>query len=150
MRGRGPTHVVGVRIEDGLLTRIDEAVRTNRSYKDRSAFLGAALREKLVKDFNDSELQAVAIRKIHKDIRALDDKLCTFIELFGEFVFAFFMSSPPLPLEDEKAMAAIAIPAKKQYAVFLQNFIESTKKSGTGLMDKLAADLREEKEQKHA
>jgi len=67
MRSRAPTHVVGVRIEDGLLTRIDEAVRTNRAYKDRSAFLGAALREKLVKDFKDSELQAVAIRKLAKE-----------------------------------------------------------------------------------
>lgn len=150
MRHNGPTHVVGVRIEDGLLTRIDEAVRTGRKYKDRSAFLGAALREKLVKDFQDAELQAIAIRKIGKDLRSLDDKLCTFIELFGEFVFAFFMSCPPLPLEDEKAMAAIAIPAKKQYGVFLQNFIESTKKSGTGLLSKLAAELVEEPEVKGA
>ena len=107
-----------MRIEDGLLTRIDDIVRADPKYKDRSQFLAAALREKLFKDFQDSELQTFALRKIGNDIRSVDDKLSTFIELFGEFIFAFFMSSPPLPLEDSNRMAAIAIPAKRQYDVF--------------------------------
>ena len=149
MKRHLPTTVIGVRIEDGLLTRIDDIVRADRKYKDRSQFLAAALREKLFKDFQDSELQAFALRKIEKDLHAVDDKLCTFIELFGEFIFAFFMSSPPLPLEDMKKMAAIAIPAKKQYEVFLDNFIDKTKMSGTGLLSKLTADLIEEQSESH-
>jgi len=144
------TQVIGVRVEDGLLTRIDAVVRSDRKYKDRSQFLGAALREKLFKDFQDSELQAFALKKITSDVHALDDKLSTFIELFGEFVFAFFMSNPPLPLEDSNRMASIAIPAKRQYELFLENFIDKTKKSGTGLLSKLAADLLEEQAESHA
>jgi Arc/MetJ-type ribon-helix-helix transcriptional regulator len=143
------TQVIGVRVEDGLLTRIDSVVRSNGNYKDRSQFLGAALREKLFKDFQDSELQAVALRKITSDIHSLDDKLSTFIELFGEFVFAFFMSNPPLPLDDKQRLASIAIPAKRQYELFLENFIDKTKKSGTGLLSKLTADLIEEQVQNH-
>ena len=135
------TQVIGVRVEDGLLTRIDSVVLSDKQYKDRSQFLGAALREKLFKDFQDSELQAFALKKITDDVHALDDKLSTFIELFGEFVFAFFMSNPPLPLEDSNRMASIAIPAKRQYELFLETFIDKTKKSGTGLLSKLAADL---------
>ncbi len=149
MKRHSPTTVIGVRIEDGLLTRIDDVVRSNKNYKDRSQFLGAALREKLVKDFQDSELQAIALRKISKDIHVLDDKLSTFIELFGEFIFAFFMSSAPLPLDDKKRLAAIAIPAKRQYEAFLENFIDKTKKSATGLLSKLAADLIEEQGESH-
>ena len=149
MKRRSPTTVVGVRIEDGLLTRIDDVVRSNGNYKDRSQFLGAALREKLVKDFEDSELQAIALKKISKDIRVLDDKLSTFMELFGEFIFAFFMSSAPLPLDDKKRLAAIAIPAKRQYEAFLENFIDKSKKSATGLLSKLAADLIEEQGESH-
>ena len=149
MKRHSPTTVIGVRIEDGLLTRIDDVVRSNGNYKDRSQFLGAALREKLVKDFQDSELQAQALRKISKDIRVLDDKLSTFIELFGEFIFAFFMTSAPLPLDDKKRLAAIAIPAKRQYEAFLENFIDKTRKSATGLLSKLAADLIEEQGESH-
>ena len=149
MKRHSPTTVIGVRIEDGLLTRIDDVVRSNKNYKDRSQFLGAALREKLVKDFQDSELQAIALRKISKDIHVLDDKLSTFMELFGEFVFAFFMSSAPLPLDDKKRLAAIAIPAKRQYEAFLENFIDKTKKSATGLLSKLTADLIEEQGESH-
>ena len=149
MRRRLPTTVIGVRIEDGLLTRIDDIVRADPRYKDRSQFLAAALREKLFKDFQDSELQTYALRQIEKEVHRLDDKLSTFIELFGEFIFAFFMSSPPLPLGDPDRMAAIAIPAKRQYEVFLKNFIEKTKKAGTGLLSKLTADLIEEQSQKH-
>ena len=149
MKRHSPTTVIGVRIEDGLLTRIDDVVRSNGKYKDRSQFLGAALREKLVKDFQDSELQAIALKKIVGDIRVLDDKLSTFMELFGEFIFAFFMSSPPLPLDDSKRLAAIAIPAKRQYEAFLENFIDKTKKSATGLLSKLAADLIEEQGESH-
>jgi metal-responsive CopG/Arc/MetJ family transcriptional regulator len=149
VKRHSPTTVIGVRIEDGLLTRIDDVVRSNKNYKDRSQFLGAALREKLVKDFQDSELQAIALRKISKDIHALDDKLSTLIELFGEFIFAFFMSSAPLPLDDKKRLAAIAIPAKRQYEAFLENFIDKTRKSATGLLSKLAADLIEEQGASH-
>ena len=149
VKRHSPTTVIGVRIEDGLLTRIDDVVRSNKNYKDRSQFLGAALREKLVKDFQDSELQAIALRKISKDIHVLDDKLSTLIELFGEFIFAFFMSSAPLPLDDKKRLAAIAIPAKRQYEAFLENFIDKTKKSATGLLSKLAADLIEEQGESH-
>ena len=149
MKRHLPTTVIGVRIEDGLLTRIDDIVRADPKYKDRSQFLAAALREKLFKDFQDSELQTFALRKIGNDIRSVDDKLSTFIELFGEFIFAFFMSSPPLPLEDSNRMAAIAIPAKRQYDVFLENFIDKTKKSGTGLLSKLTADLIEEQSESH-
>jgi len=149
MKRRSPTTVVGVRIEDGLLTRIDDVVRSNGNYKDRSQFLGAALREKLVKDFEDSELQAIALKKISKDIRVLDDKLSTFMELFGEFIFAFFMSSAPLPLDDKKKLAAIAIPAKNQYEAFIENFIDKTKKSSIGLLSRLAADLIEEQGESH-
>jgi Arc/MetJ-type ribon-helix-helix transcriptional regulator len=138
VKRHSPTTVIGVRIEDGLLTRIDDVVRSNKNYKDRSQFLGAALREKLVKDFQDSELQAIALRKISKDIHVLDDKLSTLIELFGEFIFAFFMSSAPLPLDDKKRLAA-----------FLENFIDKTKKSATGLLSKLAADLIEEQGESH-
>jgi Arc/MetJ-type ribon-helix-helix transcriptional regulator len=143
------TQVIGARIEDGLLTRIDEVVRSDRRYKDRSGFLAAALREKLIKDFQDSELQALALKKITGDIRTLDEKLSTFIELFGEFLFAFFMSCPPLPLDEGEKMAAIAIPAKRQYEAFLENFIDKTKKSGTGLLSKLAAELVEQQEESH-
>ena len=149
MKRRLPTTVIGVRIEDGLLTRIDDVVRSDRKYKDRSQFLAAALREKLVKDFQDSELQAMAMRKLIKDIHVLDDKLSTFIELFGEFLFAFFMSSAPLPLDDKKRLAAIAIPAKRQYEAFLENFIDKTKKAATGLLSKLTADLVEEQSESH-
>ena len=46
-------------------------------------------------------------------------------------------------------MAAIAIPAKRQYDVFLENFIDKTKKSGTGLLSKLTADLIEEQSERH-
>ena len=141
--------VISARIEDGLLTRIDDIVRADPKYKDRSQFLAAALREKLFKDFQDSEIQTFALRKIENEIRAVDDKVSTFIELFGEFIFAFFMSSPPLPLEDPDRMAAIAIPAKRQYEVFLENFIDKTKKSGTGLLSKLTADLIEEQSTRH-
>ena len=102
MKRHSPTTVIGVRIEDGLLTRIDDVVHADKKYKDRSQFLAAALREKLVKDFQDSELQAMAMQKMSRDIHSLDDKLSTFIELFGEFLFAFFMSSAPLPLDDKK------------------------------------------------
>ena len=144
MKRRLPTTVIGVRIEDGLLTRIDDVVRSDKRYKDRSQFLAAALREKLVKDFQDSELQAMAMRKLIKDIHVLDDKLSTFIELFGEFLFAFFMSSAPLPLDDKKRLAAIAIPAKRQYEAFLDNFIDKTKNAASGLLSKLTADLVEE------
>ena len=149
MKRHLPTTVIGVRIEDGLLTRIDDIVRADHRYKDRSQFLAAALREKLFKDFQDSELQTYALRQIEKEIHAVDDKLSTFIELFGEFVFAFFMSSPPLPLEDSDRMAGIAIPAKRQYDAFLENFIDKTKQSGTGLLSKLTADLIEEQRQSH-
>jgi Arc/MetJ-type ribon-helix-helix transcriptional regulator len=149
LRRHLPTTVIGVRIEDGLLTRIDDIVRADPRYKDRSQFLAAALREKLFKDFQDSELQTYALRQVEKDVRRVDDRLSTFIELFGEFVFAFFMTSAPLPLEDPDRMAAIAIPAKRQYEVFLENFIQKTKKAGTGLLSKLAADLIEEQSQKH-
>ena len=90
MKRHLPTTVIGVRIEDGLLTRINDIVRAYPKYKDRSQFLAAALREKLFKDFQDSELQTFALRKIGNDIRSVDDKLSTFIELFGEFIFAFF------------------------------------------------------------
>jgi metal-responsive CopG/Arc/MetJ family transcriptional regulator len=144
MKRHSPTTVIGVRIEDGLLTRIDDVVHADKKYKDRSQFLAAALREKLVKDFQDSELQAMAMQKISRDIHSLDDKLSTFIELFGEFLFAFFMSSAPLPLDDKKRLAAIAIPAKRQYEAFLENFIDKTKKAATGLLSKLTADLIEE------
>lgn len=146
MKHQGPTHVVGVRVEEGILDRIDQAVRTSREYRDRSQFLMAALREKLFRDVKDSELQTVGIKKVHHDLRSLDDKLCTFVELFGEFVFAFFMSSPPLPLEDEGKMAAIAILAKRQYRVFLENFLQNMKQGGTGLLERLAAGAVEEKE----
>ena len=149
MRRHLPTTVIGVRIEDGLLTRIDDIVRADPRYKDRSQFLAAALREKLFKDFQDSELQTYALRQIEKETRRVDDKVSTFIELFGEFIFAFFMSSPPLPLEDSDRMAAIAIPAKRQYEVFLENFIEKTKRAGTGLLSKLTADLIEAQSEKH-
>ena len=149
MKHRLPTTVIGVRIEDGLLTRIDDIVRADPRYKDRSQFLAAALREKLFKDFQDSELQTYALRQIEKEIRSVDDKLSSFIELFGEFIFAFFMSSPPLPLEDSERMAAIAIPAKRQYEIFLENFVDKTKKAGTGLLSKLTADLIEEQSQSH-
>jgi len=149
VKHRLPTTVIGVRIEDGLLTRIDDIVRADPRYKDRSQFLAAALREKLFKDFQDSELQTYALRQIEKEIRSVDDKLSTFIELFGEFIFAFFMSSPPLPLEDSERMAAIAIPAKRQYEIFLENFVDKTKKAGTGLLSKLTADLIEEQSQSH-
>ena len=149
MKRHSPTTVIGVRIEDGLLTRIDDVVRSDKNYKDRSQFLGAALREKLVKDFQDSELQAIALRKISKNIHVLDDKLSTLIELLGEFIFAFFMSSPPLPLDDKKRLAAIAIPAKRQYEAFIENFIDKTRKSATGLLSKLAADLIEEQGVSH-
>jgi len=143
------TQVISVRVEDGLLTRIDTVVRSDKKYRDRSQFLGAALREKLFKDFQDSELQAFALKKITNDIRTLDDKLSTFIELFGEFVFAFFMSNPPLPLDDSNRMASIAIPAKRQYELFLETFIDKTKKSGSGLLSKLTADLLEERAESH-
>ncbi|TFH04056.1 MAG: hypothetical protein E4H09_04215 [Spirochaetales bacterium] len=149
MKRHPPTTVIGVRIEDGLLTRIDDVVRSDKKYKDRSQFLAAALREKLVKDFQDSELQAMAMRKISRDIHVLDDKLSTFIELYGEFLFAFFMSSAPLPLDDKKRLAAIAIPAKRQYEAFLENFIDKTKKAATGLLSKLTADLIEEQSEIH-
>jgi len=149
LRRHLPTTVIGVRIEDGLLTRIDDIVRADPRYKDRSQFLAAALREKLFKDFQDSELQTYALRQIEKETRRVDDKVSTFIELFGEFIFAFFMSSPPLPLEDSDRMAAIAIPAKRQYEVFLENFIEKTKRAGTGLLSKLTADLIEAQSEKH-
>ena len=149
MKRHLPTTVIGVRIEDGLLTRIDDIVRADHRYKDRSQFLAAALREKLFKDFQDSELQTYALRQIEKEIRSVDDKLSTFIELFGEFIFAFFMSSPPLPLEDSERMAAIAIPAKRQYEIFLENFVDKTKKAGTGLLSKLTANLIEEQSQSH-
>jgi len=149
VKRRLPTTVIGVRIEEGLLTRIDDVVRSDKKYKDRSQFLAAALREKLVKDFQDSELQAMAMRKLIKDIHVLDDKLSTFIELFGEFLFAFFMSSAPLPLDDKKRLAAIAIPAKRQYEAFLENFIDKTKKAATGLLSKLTADLVEEQSESH-
>jgi len=149
VKRRLPTTVIGVRIEDGLLTRIDDIVRADPRYKDRSQFLAAALREKLFKDFRDSELQTYALRQIEKEIRSVDDKLSAFIELFGEFIFAFFMSSPPLPLEDSERMAAIAIPAKRQYEIFLENFVDKTKKAGTGLLSKLTADLIEEQSQSH-
>ena len=71
MKAQPRSEVVSVRIEAGLLTRLDDIVSTNKSFKDRSQFVGAAIREKLIKDFQDSELQAIALRKIGKDILAV-------------------------------------------------------------------------------
>jgi len=52
-------------------------------------------------------------------------------------------------LDDKKRLAAIAIPAKRQYEAFLENFIDKTKKAATGLLSKLTADLIEEQSEIH-
>jgi len=143
------TEVVSVRIEAGLLTRLDDIVSTNKNYKDRSHFVGVAIREKLIKDFQDSELQAIALRKINKDILTADDKISTLIELFGHFLTVYFMHNAPLPFDKEGQMAAIRIPAQKQYDIFIKGFIEHSKNSGTGLLSKLSADLIEEQGESH-
>ena len=149
MKAKPRSEVVSVRLEAGLLTRLDDVVSTNKSFKDRSQFVGAAIREKLIKDFQDSELQAIALRKIGKDVLTADDKISTLIELFGHFLTVYFMHNPPLPFDKKGQMAAIRIPAQEQYDIFIKGFIEHTKKSATGLLSKLTADLIEEQSESH-